>query len=173
MHIKKQASEIAREALIQLNVRKLAPTPANYQACYNEIAKLPNVAGFPEAPLRKISLALKGKTQQQRAQLEKLDAAIGHRNWNKVQDALVAYASCANPDESMVEQVLSAPTPVQAIDKKCLANLAFTIETLLPALGRDDSSFLKLTTELLHVFRDPPEDVATIDPIFLCCPPVN
>ena len=166
MHIKKQASEIAREALIQLNVRKLAPTPANYQACYNEIAKLPNVAGFPEAPLRKISLALKGKTQQQRAQLEKLDAAIGHRNWNKVQDALVAYASCANPDESMVEQVLSAPTPVQAIDKKCLANLAFTIETLLPALGRDDSSFLKLTTELLHVFRDPPEDVATIDGLF-------
>ena len=166
MTTKKQPPEIAREALIQLNVRKLAPTPANYQACYNEIAKLPNVAGFPEAPLRKISLALKGKTQEQRAQLEQLDVAIGQRNWNKVQEALVAYASCANPDEPVPEPVLSESAQVQAIDKKCLANLAFTIETLLPALGRDDLSFLKLTTELLHVFRDPPEDVATIDGLF-------
>jgi diguanylate cyclase len=46
--------DIAREALKQLTLRKLSPTPANYQACYNEVAKLPNVAGFPEAQLRQI-----------------------------------------------------------------------------------------------------------------------
>ena len=102
MTSKKQVPEIAREALIQLNVRKLAPTPANFQACYNEIARLPNSAGFPEASLRQISLALKAKTPEQRAQLELLDAAIGQRNWNKVQEALVAFACGNDPDTSFI-----------------------------------------------------------------------
>ena len=163
MTTKKQPSEIAREALIQLNVRKLAPTPVNYQACYNEIARLPNTAGFPEAPLRQISLALKAKTQEQRTQLELLDAAIGQRNWNKVQESLVAYASSTIADEAAVEQVTSA-TP--EVSSKCLVNLACTIENFLPALGREDTQLLKLAAELLHVLRHPPEDLSQVEVLF-------
>ena len=54
----KNPSEIAREALKRLAARQLAPTPANYQACYNEIANLPNVAPFPEPSLRQLAAAL-------------------------------------------------------------------------------------------------------------------
>ena len=49
---------IVREALKRLAVRHLAPTPANFQACYNEIANLPNLAPFPEPPLRQIAREL-------------------------------------------------------------------------------------------------------------------
>ena len=160
MTSKKQVPEIAREALIQLNVRKLAPTPANFQACYNEIARLPNSAGFPEASLRQISLALKAKTPEQRAQLELLDAAIGQRNWNKVQEALVAFACGNDPDEMVQEQV----TP--ELGNKWLANLAGTIEKVLPALGREDTQLLKLATELLCAFRHPPEDFSQVESLF-------
>jgi diguanylate cyclase len=40
----KKPFEIARETLKQLTVRKLPPTPINYQTLYNEIA------GIPQAP---------------------------------------------------------------------------------------------------------------------------
>ena len=162
MTSKKQAPEIAREALIQLNVRKLAPTPANFQACYNEIARLPNSAGFPEASLRQISLALKAKTPEQRAQLELLDAAIGRRNWNTVQEALVAFACGANPDEMVQELVI----PELALRNRCLADFACTIEKILPALGREDTQLLKLATELLYAFRHPPEDFFQVESLF-------
>ena len=44
--------EIAREALKQISVRKMLPTPANYQAIYNEIAGAPNDPPFPVERLR-------------------------------------------------------------------------------------------------------------------------
>ena len=54
MNEPKHPSDIAREALRRLATKQLAPTPANYQACYNEIAELPNLPPFPEVPLREL-----------------------------------------------------------------------------------------------------------------------
>ena len=42
----KNPSLIAREALTKLTAARLPPTPANFQACYNEIAELPNLPAF-------------------------------------------------------------------------------------------------------------------------------
>ena len=79
-------SEIAREALRRLAERHLAPTPANYQACYHEIANLPNVAPFPEPQLRQLAGALKARNGEQERLLQEIDAAILRRSWQGVQD---------------------------------------------------------------------------------------
>ena len=42
-------SEIARETLKQLAARRLAPTPDNYLAIYDEIAGIRSPQPFPEA----------------------------------------------------------------------------------------------------------------------------
>jgi diguanylate cyclase len=142
---KKPPSTIAREALTKLNALKLAPTPANYQACYNEIANVPNVAGFPEAPLHQISLALTARTQEQEEQLRSLDSAIGNRNWREVQEALVAFASSGN-----------AGTPNggdmgPAMSQRCMTNLALAIEHMLLAQVKDFLKALRNPTSSISI----------------------
>jgi diguanylate cyclase len=154
---KKSPSAIAREALQQLGARKLEPTPANYQACYNEIADLPNVAGFPEAPLRQLSLALTAKTPYQEEQLVLLDSAIARRSWAEVQEAFAAFANSANAEKPKAEKV----TPV--LSKELMERLAHVIENMLPALGNDDESFSGQVTEFMNALRDPTKNMAEID----------
>ena len=57
--------DFAREALKQISARKMMPTPANYQAIYNEIAGLSNEPPFPLERLRDIARALPAKTPGQ------------------------------------------------------------------------------------------------------------
>jgi diguanylate cyclase len=154
---KKSSSAIAREALKQLSDRKLEPTPANYQACYNEIADLPNVAGFPEAPLRQLSLALTAKTPDQEKQLVLLDSAIARRNWAEVRDAFAAFAGSS--DEGMPKTGIAPPV----LGNGFTAGLAQMIENMLPALGNDDASFSAQVAEFLHVLRDPADDVSAVE----------
>jgi diguanylate cyclase len=150
MNEKKHPSELAREALRLLSARKLVPMPANYQACYNEIAGLPNVAGFPEAPLRQLSLALIAKTEEQAKQLTLLDAAIGRRNWGQVQEALVAFAAHHNATSSTHQECVPAPG-----SDELLAHLTRTLECLRPALGNDDEGFAELLEDCLQALRNP------------------
>lgn len=154
---KKPPSTIAREALTKLNALKLAPTPANYQACYNEIANIPNVAGFPEAPLRQLSLALTARTREHEEQLRLLDSAIGNRNWREVQEALVAFARSGHAGTPEGEGMSPAES------KRCMTNLALAIEHLLPALGTDDTRFLAQVKEFLKALRDPAPSVSIIE----------
>ena len=55
-------SEIARETLKQLAARRLAPTPDNYLAIYDEIAGIRSPQPFPEGPLSSIQRVLPGQT---------------------------------------------------------------------------------------------------------------
>lgn len=153
---KKPPSTLAREALKLLNVRKLAPTPANYQASYNEIANVPNVAGFPEAPLREIALALTARNPEQERQLGLLDVAIGRRNWHEIQDALAALVGHAAPDAAPAGEKL----PVA--DAGMRINLAKAFEKLLPALGDDDTHLTEEVAELLRSLRNPAADDALV-----------
>jgi diguanylate cyclase len=154
---KNSPSVIAREALKRLGTRKLEPTPANYQACYNEIAELPNVAGFPDASLRQISLALTAKNPAQESLLGLLDAAIGRHNWKQVQDAFVAFAAAGNND------LLNGGSAIPVMSKGCMANLAQAIEHMLPALGNDDSRFRARLEEFLQALRNPEADISGVE----------
>ncbi|MBN9698407.1 MAG: hypothetical protein J0L85_21670, partial [Zoogloea sp.] len=48
-------SDIAREAFRQLALRRIAPTPDNYQTLYHEIAGTAADDTFPERPLKLIA----------------------------------------------------------------------------------------------------------------------
>jgi len=161
----KNPLEIAREALKQLSERKLLPTPANYQACYNEIARLPNVAGFPEAPLRLIAARLPAKTLQQRQCLEQLQAAIGKRSWQGVQQALLELTadSAASTDDVEAEAVTAAdPVPAAAAGEP-LASLLHLLQDLLPNLGDHDARLSKLLLELQQTLEGRSTDHQDVD----------
>ena len=89
--VDKNPFEIAREALKQLTVRKLAPTPINYQRLYSEIAGQPIEPAFPADRLRDIAVALPTKTPGQQKQRGLLESAINQLNWDGVKSALMAY----------------------------------------------------------------------------------
>lgn len=154
----KQPSEIAREALKQLAMRHLAPTPANYQACYNEIAQLPNVAPFPEPPLRQIAAALTARGEEQLQQLENLDAAIGRRSWQGVQDALLGFIGAAAPPREIIE--LGGLPP--ALPTEFAVRLARFVESVLPALGDENERVVDMSAELLQALRQPVVDVSAL-----------
>ena len=151
----KNPLEIAREAFKQLATLRLAPTPANYQACYNEIAKLPNVAGFPEVQLRRIASALPLTNPKQEAQHAQFQAAIGRRSWQEVQQSLVALA-VGEADSPAAPVADDRPSePVNGL----LAGLRRLIEDLLPALGEQDGGVSGQARELLEVIKGAPMDI--------------
>src|SRR6185503_21232256 len=80
----KKPIDILREAIMLLTTRKLAPTPANYQAAYHEIAGTPDIPPFPEQRLREIAQALPVKNPEQQKQKGLFEHAIGQRNWVNV-----------------------------------------------------------------------------------------
>lgn len=85
-------SEIAREALRQLAVRRLQPTPNNFRALYDEIAGTPSQEGFPEKALKNISAALPRDTPEQTRVARKLDSAIATQDWNGIRSVVLSLA---------------------------------------------------------------------------------
>lgn len=147
-------SEIAREALKRLAARHLAPTPANFQACYNEIANLPNVVPFPEPPLRQLAAALNPRGEAQVAQLSRLDAAISGRSWQGVQDALQAFIAAGT--------AAASSTHLPHDTAQALLHL---FEALLPTFGRDDVRFVEAEDALLAVLRISPCEYARLESV--------
>ncbi len=152
----KNPSEIAREALKRLAASHLPPTPANYQACYNEIAQLPNVTAFPEPSLRQLAAALKARNPAQEKCLAQLDAEIGRRSWHGVQDALVAFTAAAGFGAPK-----DAPPPVvkAVLPREFTTRLARLVESVLPALGEDNPRIPLLADEFLETLRQPEVDL--------------
>ena len=87
----KAVSELARETLMQLIKRKLAPTPANYSSVFNELGRLPNNPPFPLEELRRIAKSLPTWSPGQQKQRALLEYAVSQLDWKGVQDALMAY----------------------------------------------------------------------------------
>lgn len=149
MNENKHPSEIAREALKLLAARRMPPTPGNFQACYNEIAGLPNVAAFPDQALRQIAIELMAKNETQKGELRRLDEAIGRRSWLGVQEALLAFVAAANAG------VEHGPLATPALPSALAVELARFIESILPALGEDDPRLSEMSGDLLQALRQP------------------
>ncbi len=154
----KKPFEIARETLKQITARQLAPIPANYQTIYNEIAGLPNVQPFPDEALRRIAQALPARNPGQEKQRSLLEYAIGQRNWQGVQNALVAYAGFVVPvnGDSAPAPLSAAPgISAPALTPEFFEQIARLIEYAQPALGSDDARFQEQLQQLLQLLRDP------------------
>lgn len=156
----KKPFEIAREALGQLTARKLAPTPANYQAVYNEVAGLPNEQPFPADRLREIAHALPSKTPGQEKQRALLDSAINQLSWAGVKNALMAYGgfSPVAPPAPAAVPVISAP----ALTAEFFEQIARMIGHALPALGTDDERFNEQAQAVLNALRNSSGDALRV-----------
>ena len=178
--IDKKPFEIARETLKQLTVRKLAPTPINYQRIYSEVAGLPIEPAFPADRLRDIAVALPTKTPGQQKQRGLLESAISQLNWDGVKNALMAYGGFSPPAPepaktvgiALVESVKAAPSPIELVEPPAVTAPALTadffgqiarmIEYALPALGQDDERFLEQTHTLVKALRQPQANAVTL-----------
>lgn len=138
-------SEIAREALKRLAERRVAPTPANYQACYFEIARLPNVLPFPEPALRQLAGVLCAHGDAQAAQLARLDSAISGRSWQGVQEALLGYIAAGQ-----------ASSGAANLPHETTLLLLRLCEPLFAAMGKEDRRFSRAADEMLAVLRVSP-----------------
>jgi diguanylate cyclase len=168
----KKPFEIARETLKQLTAQKLVPTPANYQAIYNDIAGIPAVAAFPADTLRDIAKALPTKTPGQQKQRGLLEYAIDRLNWDGVKTALVAYGSFA-PMTGSDDTVAAAPpkgglnATAPALTTEFLGQMGRMIEYIQPALGSDDERFSELTNTLIASLRQSGADVVALKTLLL------
>lgn len=161
----KKSFEVARETLKQLTARKLAPTPVNYKAIYNEIAGIPTVEHFPMAELRTIAASLQAKTPGQQRQKGLLDSAIERMNWDGVRAALVAFAGFtpvasaeSNPSPASGTNV-SGTEAAPALTPEFLAQMGRLIEYAQPALGTDDERFADQSAQLIKTLKQSGLDV--------------
>lgn len=162
MNEPKHPSVIAREALKRLATSQLAPTPANYQACYNEIANLPNLPPFPEVPLRELLSELPARNEEQERQLDKLASAISKRSWQGIKESLVAFALAG---ESRLHEG-GGQHVVLPLPNEFACKLARFVECVLPALGEEDSRVLSVAGELLLLLRQPTVEIAQVQALF-------
>jgi diguanylate cyclase len=159
--------EIARETLKQLTIRKLLPTPLNYQATYNDIAGIAQVQPFPADTLRDIAQALPAKTPVQQRQLGLLESAINRMSWDGIKTALVTYVEIVPVSEADKGTVIAPlqskieTIPVSAPTAELLAQIGSLIKCAQPALGTDDENFAAQTRDLLTALKKPSTDMTT------------
>lgn len=162
-------SEIARETLKQLAARRLAPTPDNYLALYDEIAGTRSAQPFPEGPLHHILRVLPGQTPAQKRLLGQFERAVNNKDWTALQSVLVGYANlglspaaaAATPPVATVtpEAVASAPGVLPDEFAQMLARL---IDNTLPALGEDDARVIDMAQQLMTFLKEPAPPISTV-----------
>jgi len=172
----KTVPELARDTLKQLVVRKLAPTPANYQMIYCEISGVRMEPQFPFEQLRRIAQDLPAKNPGQHKQRSLFEYAVTQLNWDGVYNALLAYASfvpkvggetsgfgALGPSDAVpLVQVAPSNPAAPALTVDFLEQIARLIEFARPALGTDDARFAEQTQELLGLMRQPGADLVRV-----------
>ena len=83
-----QPSDIARETLRQLALRRIPPTPDNYRTLYQEISGTAVAETFPERALKALTAGLPRTTQEQMRFARQLDAAVGEGSWDGIKSTL-------------------------------------------------------------------------------------
>ena len=86
-------AEIARETLKQMMARRMAPSPDNYRAIYNEIAGIADkqTESFPERELKLLLMSLPKETPAQQRLARQLDQAIKAGNMEEFRVPLVEF----------------------------------------------------------------------------------
>jgi diguanylate cyclase len=83
-----QPSEIARETLRQLAMRRIPPTPDNYLTLYNEISGHKTAEVFPVNALKQLAATLPASSTEQVRFGRLLDTAISAGSWDALREAL-------------------------------------------------------------------------------------
>ncbi|GHU06201.1 hypothetical protein FACS1894158_11930 [Betaproteobacteria bacterium] len=86
-------TDIARETLKQMMLRRMAPTPDNYHAIYNEIAGIEEKPAemFPERELKSLLSLLPKETPAQQGLARLLDQALRNQDWESYSTPLANF----------------------------------------------------------------------------------
>ncbi|HEY1182138.1 MAG TPA: GGDEF domain-containing protein [Rhodocyclaceae bacterium] len=122
-----QPSEIARETLRQLAMRRIPPTPDNYLTLYNEISGVKTPEAFPSNALKQLAAAMPASTTEQVRYGRLLDAAISSGNWDGLREALA----------EIFERGGSDPLPWGPMLKDLLSQLEVRSASLTQAKKRE------------------------------------
>ena len=159
-------SEIARETLKQLAARRLAPTPDNYLALYDEIAGTRSPQPFPDGPLSSIQRVLPGQTPAQKRLLGQFERAIITKDWTSLQSVMVGYANLGLHPTTASKPIetadsAAAQATLGALPPEFSETLARLIDHTLPALGDDDARVVDMAQQLISFLREPTPPLAT------------
>lgn len=83
-----QPSDVARETLRQLALRRIPPTPDNYRTLYHEIAGTTAAETFPERSLKSLAAGLPRTTPEQMRFGRQIDTAVGEGSWDAIKASL-------------------------------------------------------------------------------------
>ena len=162
-------SEIARETLKQLAARRLAPTPDNYLALYDEIAGTRSPPPFPDGPLHHILRVLPGQTPAQKRLLGQFERAVNTKDWTALQSVMVGYANLglAPAAAASLAPVETAAEAASASGAHILPDefaqlLARLIDNTLPALGEDDARVIEMAQQLITFLKEPAPPISTV-----------
>ena len=159
-------SEIARETLKQLTIRRLQPTPDNYLALYDEIAETRTPQPFPEGPLHQIMRVLPGQTPAQKRLLGQFERAVNNKDWSGLQSVLVGYANLglnpASATATPIETLADAAAPALILPDDFAQLLARLIDNTLPALGEDDARVIEMAQKLVAFLKEPSPPISTV-----------
>lgn len=84
-----QPSDVARETLRQLALRRIAPTPDNYRSLYHEIAGSIAEDVFPERALKLIAAALPRNNHESLRLVREFEASVAQADWAAVRNVLI------------------------------------------------------------------------------------
>lgn len=159
-------ADIARDTLKLLASRKLAPTPQNYQAVYEEVAGLLPQVAFPQTPLRRIASMLPTQTQVQKRMAAHFSQAVEAQDWADLQSTIVNYAQLdlgIAPQHALPHlPTASAPLP-HTVPESLADMLARVIETTMAALGEEDHRMRDLSDQLVRFLRTAPPSQQTLE----------
>jgi diguanylate cyclase len=84
-------AEIARETLKQMTIRRLAPSPDNYRAIYNEIAGVAESPAEIAHEFKSLLLLLPKETPAQQSLSRQLEQALGKQDWENYRKLLSEF----------------------------------------------------------------------------------
>jgi len=153
-------SEIARETLRQLALRRTPPTPENYLRLYHEIAgTTPAEPSFPERFVRRIAPQLPRDTSERQRLARQLDKALNGGGANDAAQALDQYLACLGTEKPQAWNELIATLLRQWEGRQLGWTLARKRESLERVLGASDPNTLYTRLQsLLRAWGQAPVD---------------
>ncbi|MDD2884939.1 MAG: diguanylate cyclase [Dechloromonas sp.] len=120
----------------------MPPTPANYQACYNEIAGFHSASSFPEGPLLQLLGRLPAADADAQRLLESVRASIQARSWLSFEESMLAYALVLARRGKEAASDVGLPEPF-------VSSLRTLLDAVLPVVAGEDAGF-RAEAEALH-----------------------
>ncbi len=158
-------SEIARETLRLLAVRRTPPTPDNYLTLYHEISGTkPATDGFPEKQLRSLATALPRATPEQLRLARHLDEAVKHANWDDYKNRLVEFVTSLSETQKLSWSSVITDL-IQQWDAKhpglTIARKRESLEHILNSAGNNPDTLFNRLQNLLKSWGNGQANAAT------------